>query len=161
MGKDKELKQKYGNDLGFRVPDGYFDTLNSRIMDQLPSYPAMPHNIEMSRWERLKPYVYLAAMFAGIWLMMNMLNHLSGGFGTVSLENPPEQIVSAMSDYPSEVGMRNVAQASFNLEADITDSYDSISDFADDFGYEFRSEYANMTVDFPSTDSNHDGGSPV
>ncbi len=36
MRQEDILKEKYGTDAGFRVPDGYFDNLNSAIMSKLP-----------------------------------------------------------------------------------------------------------------------------
>lgn len=153
MGKEEKLKEKYGTDTGFKVPEGYFESLNARIMADLPAYPEAPRQVELSRWQRLKPYVYLAAMFAGIWLMMNMFNHLSGGFGTVNLDNPPEQIAYAMADYSSDTYGHNVALKSYELESEITDTYSSMSDFEKDFGYDFRPEYAAMDVDFERTET--------
>lgn len=159
MEREDILKEKYGGETGFSVPPGYFESLNAKIMADLPAYPEIQRKVEMTRWQRLKPYVYLAAMFAGIWLMMNMFNHLSGGFGSVSLDNPPEQIAYAMADYSADSYNHFVSQTSFELESEITDAYSSMSDFEQDFGYDFSPEYANMDVDFPTSES--DGGRPV
>ena len=54
---------------GFRLPDGYFDTLTQRVMDCLPSdeasLSAAPQPEEITLWQRVRPWIYLAALFAG------------------------------------------------------------------------------------------------
>lgn len=69
---------------GFRLPDGYFDTLTQRVMDCLPSdeaslsaalqsgssspkeaTPAALQPEEITLWQRVRPWIYLAALFAG------------------------------------------------------------------------------------------------
>ena len=101
MRQEDILKEKYGTDAGFRVPDGYFDNLNSAIMSKLPDYPEVERVAPLSVWQRVKPYVYLAAMFAGIWCTMKMVTMIqSAPAGTeVSLDNPPAMIAQAMSSF--------------------------------------------------------------
>ena len=69
---------------GFRVPDGYFESLTQRVMDRLPSdeaslsaasqsgssspkeaTPAALQPEEITLWQRVRPWIYLAALFAG------------------------------------------------------------------------------------------------
>ena len=54
---------------GFRLPDGYFDALTQRVMDCLPSdeasLSAAPQPEEITLWQRVRPWIYLAARFAG------------------------------------------------------------------------------------------------
>ena len=54
---------------GFRLPDGYFDALTQRVMDCLPSdeasLSAAPQPEEITLWQRVRPWIYLAALFAG------------------------------------------------------------------------------------------------
>ena len=69
---------------GFRLPDGYFDALTQRVMDCLPSdeaslsaasqsgssspkeaTPAALQPEEITLWQRVRPWIYLAALFAG------------------------------------------------------------------------------------------------
>ncbi len=69
---------------GFRLPDGYFDALTQRVMDRLPSdeaslsaalqsgssspkeaTPAALQPEEITLWQRVRPWIYLAALFAG------------------------------------------------------------------------------------------------
>lgn len=69
---------------GMTVPEGYFDSFADRMMAQLPAEE--PKVVELPRrglWATVRPYVYMAAMFAGIWLMMNMFSW----FGPVKAPN--------------------------------------------------------------------------
>jgi hypothetical protein len=54
----------------FKTPEGYFENLTANILSQLPQKHEETH--ETSLWERMKPCVYMAAMFAGIMLMIKL-----------------------------------------------------------------------------------------
>lgn len=98
MKEDDKLKNKFGTDSGFRVPEGYFDRVFSEIETKLPEHPGLKAPAPLSRWQRMKPYVYLAAMFGGIWCTMKMVSMMSNTQPEeVSLDNPPEMIAKAMS----------------------------------------------------------------
>ena len=98
MKAEDKIRQRYGSDTGFSVPDGYFDQVFAKIGSELPERETPPV-VKMTRWQRMKPYVYLAAMFAGIWCTMKMVTMIqSAPAGTeVSLDNPPAMIAQAMS----------------------------------------------------------------
>ncbi len=58
------------------VPDGYFADFAARMERELPQQPVIldtPRTI----WQKLRPYTYMAAMFAGIWCMLQMFNMMS------------------------------------------------------------------------------------
>lgn len=72
---------------GFRVPEGYFEELTQRVMDRLPEVDAaqpMPLSqpIPVSQpiaidpqptlWQRVRPWLYMAAMFAGAALIIRV-----------------------------------------------------------------------------------------
>ncbi len=62
---------KIGNKTPFRVPEGYFDQLNDQIKEKLSNVEVeKPQTINL--WGRIKPWVYMAAMFAGIALMFKV-----------------------------------------------------------------------------------------
>lgn len=72
-------------DAGMSVPDGYFEDFALRMADMLPERPeieqAAPRLSEAQRksfWSRVRPYVYMAAMFAGIWCMLQIFASLTG-----------------------------------------------------------------------------------
>lgn len=145
MRHEDRLKDKFGTDPGFRVPEGYFEELNLKIMESLPAYPEAPRTVELSLWQRVKPYVYLAAMFAGIWLMMKVFHTVSTD-ATLNLDNPPAAIAQAMADSGEEAFPYFTTANDYLLEEEMTETYNSIEEFEADFGYDFKPEYASMEL---------------
>ncbi len=96
------ILDKIGRHDGITVPDGYFDTLTQRIEASLPERDwekEQADNIApRSIWQRIRPYVYLAAMFAGVWCMMHIFS-LTGATsqGQMSIDNYPV-LAQALSD---------------------------------------------------------------
>ncbi len=149
MRQEDQLINKYGRDSGYRVPDGYFNELNQRIMSELPPYPEAPRRADMTLWQKLKPYTYLAAMFAGIWLMMNMFHRIADS-GRISLDNPPESIASAMFMQSEETPNYSLPENDYELVKEVGYSYDSFNEFEKDFGYDLSFEYDS--IELPATD---------
>ena len=54
----------------FKVPDGYFENLTSQIMSNLPE--TKPATKAATIWGRVKPWAYVAAMFAVVALAANV-----------------------------------------------------------------------------------------
>ena len=133
MKQEEKILEKYGKDSGMKVPEGYFSELNSRIMDQLPPYEVRRSVPQLSRWQRVRPYIYLAAMFCGIWLMMKLFHSVSQPM-SLSLDNPPEALVYLIereSDLPDMNMMPMIDD--YMLEEDVVMSYDSFAEFQEDF----------------------------
>lgn len=128
-----------------RVPEGYFESLELKIMEQLPAYPEAPKKVDMSIWQRVKPYVYMAAMFAGIWMMMKVF-HTVSSTESLSLENPPAAIASAMALESDEMYPYFTTASDLSLEEEMSETYSSIEEFAADFGYELRPEYESIRI---------------
>lgn len=146
MDPSDKLKQKYGTESGFKVPEGYFESLQSRIGASLPEYPEAPRIVRLSPWNRVKPYVYLAAMFAGIWLMMRVFHGVTSS-ETLSLENPPAELVHLMeaNNIPEyEDYYYSQEEPEFILEDEVINNYDSFEDFQKDFGYSLKPEYSTV-----------------
>lgn len=66
MEEELMLKERFGKDAGFRVPEGYFDSFNKQIMESLPG---KKHSILV----RLRPIAVAASMFgviagASLWI---------------------------------------------------------------------------------------------
>lgn len=133
MKQEEPIINKYGKDSGMRVPEGYFPDLKENILRNLPPYPIAQEVVERSRWNRIKPYVYLAAMFCGIWLMMKVF-HTATQPISMGLENPPEAIVELL-DGGMEYEFQYLPYANdFDPEEDeLIMSYDNIEDFEKDF----------------------------
>lgn len=74
MGTKKEIWQKIDRRTGLTEPDeAYFEQFASRIMEQLPEME-QPKAQPVSLWTRLQPWIYMAAMFAGIALMVRIFS---------------------------------------------------------------------------------------
>lgn len=144
MKEEEKLIERYGRKGPWTVPDGYFDSVCAEVLEKLPEYPAKPQPVELSRWQRIKPYAYLAAMFAGIWCMMQVFHHASG-VGKLSLDNPPAQIAALMAE-PDMADMMYSLPSSVSddeLIDEVSGQYSSIEDFEEDFGVEIEPEYEN------------------
>jgi hypothetical protein len=53
------------------VPAGYFENFSGNLMSQLPEKENKKPQV-ISMWERVRPWAYMAAMFAGVALMVNI-----------------------------------------------------------------------------------------
>ena len=76
MKPTEDLLNKINRSSGMTVPDGYFADFAARMERELPQQPVIldtPRTI----WQKLRPYTYMAAMFAGIWCMLQMFNMMS------------------------------------------------------------------------------------
>ena len=86
--EDSTILNKYGKDPGFKVPENYFDDFNKKMAAMLPDVEITPVDVKPTMWQRVRPLVYLAAMFAGVWCMMSVFTHLNGssnlGVGAVA-----------------------------------------------------------------------------
>ncbi len=71
MKQKENILDNIGGKSGFKVPDGYFEQLSARITEQLPERE-LPQPEVVTTWHKLRPYLYLAAMFVGIWLMVQV-----------------------------------------------------------------------------------------
>ncbi len=148
MKEEEKLIDRYGRKGPWTVPDGYFEAVRIEIASKLPEYPAMPAAVRMSVWQRVKPYAYLAAMFAGIWCMMKVF-HNASGMGKLSLDNPPEHIAAYMRDSDADaadISLFSSALTDDEILDEVTDSYESIDDFERDFGYALQPEYEEIDL---------------
>lgn len=84
-----------GRNAGMTVPEDFFATFNARMADSLPKQPwenqagqPKPVILPRTRWQRIRPYVYLAAMFMGIWCMMKMFDMMKPASQPPIANNP-------------------------------------------------------------------------
>lgn len=87
---------------GMTVPDNYFEEFAAKMTSRLPRMEWEEDEVSAARtaprsvWQKIRPYVYLAAMFAGVWCMMQMFGLGSGG-GDMSVESRP-LLAQALAD---------------------------------------------------------------
>ena len=72
MGKEDNILRKAGTSNPFRVPEHYFENFTQELMNKLPEKEPMPLMSEPSLWERMKPWLYMTAMFCGIMLSVKV-----------------------------------------------------------------------------------------
>jgi hypothetical protein len=75
--EESPILKKLGKEPGFNVPEHYFADFSKNLMDSLPEVE-ITEEVKPSRWVRLRPYVYMAAMFAGIWCTMKVFTGFGG-----------------------------------------------------------------------------------
>ncbi len=96
MKEDTNLKQRFGTENHFTVPEDYFKNLVPSIMEQLPEKEPQPVP-PVRLWDRVKPWVYMAAMFCG------MLFTLKAVIGTSTMtSHGPLFTEEQASDIPDE-----------------------------------------------------------
>ena len=73
MKEEDNILRTVGVENPFRVPDGDFENFTSEVMQRLPEKekPAFTQK-EPTLWDKVKPWVYMAAMFAGAALIIRV-----------------------------------------------------------------------------------------
>ena len=74
MKEEDILLKKIGKEPSFKVPEGYFENLTSEVMNKLPEKEKVDFKEArtVTAWTRLKPLVYMAAMFIGAALIIKV-----------------------------------------------------------------------------------------
>ena len=84
---------------GMTVPDCFFERFAAEMEQKLPYRPEAEEarRLEPTKttWQRVRAYVYMAAMFAGIWLMMKMF---TGIFSVEKGETPDMEMTASATD---------------------------------------------------------------
>ena len=75
--ENSEILEQLGKDAGFKVPDGFFEDFNARLTSSLPDVKITEVDEKPSLWVRVRPLVYLAAMFAGVFCMMKVFTGIT------------------------------------------------------------------------------------
>ena len=104
MGKEDLILKKVGTKNPFNVPDGYFDNFTKELMNQLPEKEMVMVSSEITLWQRVKPWVYMTAMFCGIMLSVRVFvgEPDKDEFPAISqteVENLPEEDWEIMIDH--------------------------------------------------------------
>ena len=100
MKTENDILSRIGRRDGMTVPEGFFEDFAMRMEQELP-YRSDAEKVEVmprrTVWERVRPYVYMAAMFAGIWCMLKMFTMMSPGSVYLYIENN-RVLTEALSD---------------------------------------------------------------
>ena len=95
MSKKENTLDRLKGKQPFRVPDGYMEGLTNRIMESLPEPPVMEAE-SVSLVERIRPWLYLAAVFAGMGLFFKAIIGVDS-----AQEDPLSDTLLVRSEVPS------------------------------------------------------------
>lgn len=79
----KGLLDTINRKSGMSVPEGYFDSFTERLMKRLPETEPFVET-PASMWDKVKPWIYMAAMFAGIALMFKVFTWNTDNAGNIA-----------------------------------------------------------------------------
>ena len=71
MSKEGKVLGEIGRENPFRVPEGYFEHFASELMTRLPEKEKVVVH-QPTTWEKVRPWVYMAAMFVGAALIIRV-----------------------------------------------------------------------------------------
>lgn len=72
MKEEDNLLKKVGKENPFKVPGGYFENLTSEVMNALPEKKPALTVEQPTTWARIRPLLYMAAMFIGAFLIIRI-----------------------------------------------------------------------------------------
>ena len=72
MEEEKNILKKVGTRNPFTVPEGYFENFTQELMSKLPEKESYLPESEPTLWQRVKPWIYMTAMFVGIMLSVRI-----------------------------------------------------------------------------------------
>lgn len=98
MKEEDKLLKKIGTENPFRVPEGYFEGFTSDLMSRLPEKEKTDVHREPTTWEKIRPWLYMAAMFIGAALIIRVASPGE----TVSNGQQQQQIAADESDIEME-----------------------------------------------------------
>lgn len=102
METDKDILARNNRRGGMTVPGGYFADFASRMAENLPEQEwereAEDAPVRRSLWMKIRPYVYMAAMFAGVWTMMKMFDMMRPESASLSVEENPVLTAALSND---------------------------------------------------------------
>lgn len=95
MDKQFDILDKVARKDCFKLPDdAYFDEFAKRMSSALEPRPELERAASRKPtgfWHRVRPYVYMAAMFAGIWCMLKVFTLMTNSSQSngLSIESIP------------------------------------------------------------------------
>ena len=118
MGKEDNILRKAGTSNPFRVPEHYFEDFTQELMSKLPEKDTLPSMPEITLWQRVKPWIYMTAMFCGIMLSVRIF------VGEPKEEFPPigQVNVESLADEEWEIMMDGIMMDDYTLYQYLTDA---------------------------------------
>lgn len=125
MEEDNKLLNRFGRKNPYSLPEGYFEQFTKQIMRHLPEENAAIQTVRHAAkhtptpWQRFRPWIYMAAMFAGIAFMA----HLFINGHTDVIGKQPVQSVADMPEEYLEPIMDQTMMDDYELYEYITEAY--------------------------------------
>lgn len=120
MKEEDKLLKKIGTENPFRVPEGYFEGFTSDLMSRLPEKEKTDVHREPTTWEKVRPWLYMAAMFIGAALIIRVASPGE----TVSNGQQQQQIAADESDIEMEyirTAIENTMMDNYSLYVYLSD----------------------------------------
>lgn len=118
MKEENNILRKVGTKNLFSVPENYFENFTQELMTKLPEKETLLPNPEPTLWQRVKPWIYMTAMFCGIMLSVKVF---VGNPQTTDL--PISQITEEdISDEDWEIIRNRLAVDDYELYEYLTDA---------------------------------------
>lgn len=102
MKEEQEIIKKCGKGNPFLVPDGYFEDFTRNLMAQLPQKDDFQEDLpelKITTWQRIKPLLYLAAMFIGMIMCVRVVLGEHTNNTTEDISSSVVAIVNLLPDY--------------------------------------------------------------
>ena len=109
----------------FRVPEGYMAGLTNQIMDRLPELPKEEEPQSVSLMDRIRPWLYLAAVFIGMGLFFRIIVDADKSVNQASVDD--SLLVQ------SEVSEAAIEAIDADMSADDADYLEYIEDQYNDY----------------------------
>lgn len=124
MKEENNLLKKVGTKNPFKVPNRYFENFSSELMNKLPEKDTLPISQEITFWQRIKPWLYMTAMFCGIMLSVKIFvgSPNKNEFPTIS-----ESIINNLSEEDWELIVRQSMIDDYTLYQYLTNEIDNLS----------------------------------
>lgn len=117
MNNQNDILTKIGRNDGMTVPEGYFDDFIARMQNSLPDKEEPKPEKGNAIWLKMRPYVYMAAMFAGIFCMMKMFSMMKSSSTDLNIDNYPALTATLESsdyDFFYQVDDRDIIEDIYN-----------------------------------------------
>ncbi len=96
MKQNSDILTECGRRRPFTVPEDYFEGLDRRIMDALPPCSDNAVQQPVTAWMKIRPYLYMAAAFAGMYFVLGLF---AGGHGSVGANDDADGCTVYSDEY--------------------------------------------------------------
>ena len=119
MKEENKIISKVGTKNPFKVPDGYFTDFTQELMNKLPEKEILYANQEVTFWQRVKPWIYMTAMFCGIMLSVRIFvdKPNKDEFSTIS-----QSMIDSLSDEEWQIIIERSMIDEYTLYQFLTDN---------------------------------------